>query len=711
MKINKIIKLLFISGLLLPDLLMAQTNIDLFILAGQSNAQGLKGLAQYYPSNPSLDSQIKLYWTNWWANPVTSGNWVSMQTQPGGVNDSLIFGPEVTFSRRLKLNGYNPAIYKCAIPGTNIGSNWGQPGSQDFYDDMVSDLQAAIASLQSQKKIVTIRGLIWIQGEFDSDNQTYAMQYETKLINIINDFRNHFGSNLPILLGVDEQYSGPFINSIIQAQMSIANTLPNVIFTSMYGLQKAPNDGTHLSPEGLEEHGERLYNYYMSMLTNKWENKWSNYGTSQIAGHTVLSTDNFFQGDFDGDGSQELLCIQSLNNNAYAGLYKYQNNDWNWVWDNGGNGKINSLNQGWTILQTDKFYVGKFSNSGRDEILCVQAGNNAYVGLYQFNNGNWQWIWDNPIGSILNLYRSKLTVGDYDHDGYSELFGVSSSDMKMFNFQTNSWVASFTGNSSHPMWPYRSNLKSGDFDGQDGQDDLIGIVSSWATVFYYHNNDNSWNWGESNGGANNVAGWTLPALTSDICLIGNIDNYDLKDELFWLQTGTNAAWATTMNAGNGNFTAGWTTNATPPFIDDWSLANNGGLNSKYLLIKAKINEPEYLMTMRSFNSNYLINMYKTTTPSNYKTQNLEVSKNEDLEYDNLCIFPNPTNGKINFLIKDKGNQLVELFNNQGTLLHKKEYNSELNIQLDISDQPNGIYLIKITNCNDKTTMSKVLLLK
>ena len=50
---------------------------------------------------------------------------------------------------------------------------------------------------------------------------------------------------------------------VITAQEHLAATLPNCIRTSMLGLPKA--DGTHLRPEGLLTHGERLFDAYQTL--------------------------------------------------------------------------------------------------------------------------------------------------------------------------------------------------------------------------------------------------------------------------------------------------------------------------------------------------------------------------------------------------------------------------------------------------------------
>ena len=64
----------------------------------------------------------------------------------------------------------------------------------------------------------------------------------------------------------------------------------------------------------------------------------------------------------------------------------------------------------------------------------------------------------------------------------------------------------------------------------------------------------------------------------------------------------------------------WTANDvnSVPYIDDWSLADDGGSNTQYILIKANLYQPKYLLAMRKYSCygnryNYLINMYKPYT--------------------------------------------------------------------------------------------------
>ena len=236
----------------------SQEPIDLFIWAGQSNAQGWEGDADFYPPDPAgLDSQIRLNYT--YIESTQSNGWIEMQPQEGRF-ESGHFGPEVTFGRKLVEAGYNPAIFKYARGSTSIYSDWLAPGKGGYYDAMVADLGNAISDLESQGHAVSIRGFIWIQGESDAETHALASAYETSLLSIISDLRNHVvgNSSLPIILGVDEQHYWVVKQpAVLDAHKSIARNDDQIKFTSMYSLPKA--DGTHLTPAGLMTHGEQIF--------------------------------------------------------------------------------------------------------------------------------------------------------------------------------------------------------------------------------------------------------------------------------------------------------------------------------------------------------------------------------------------------------------------------------------------------------------------
>ncbi len=243
-------------------------NIDLFVLAGQSNMQGWKGDAAKYPADPNgIDKKVRFYWVT----PKISNSgekWTFLRPQ-GGLYTNGHFGPEVTFARLLVENGCNPAVFKYSLGSTALALTWKAPGENGMYDEMVAELRASIKLLQEQGHKVTFRAFIWIQGESDADYEEIAEEYGDRLKILIEDFRTRVAQNerLPIILGVDEQH--PCVKAfpqVLGAQKKLAGESENIRFTSMIGLEKA--DGTHLTPKGLEEHGARIFAAYRDLVKN-----------------------------------------------------------------------------------------------------------------------------------------------------------------------------------------------------------------------------------------------------------------------------------------------------------------------------------------------------------------------------------------------------------------------------------------------------------
>ena len=264
----------------------SQEIIDLFIWAGQSNAQGWKGDANFYPSDSNnLDTSIRINYT--FIGTSSSNGWITMQPQIGLYTPQGHFGAEVTFSRKLKQAGFNPAIFKYCKGATSLYGNWKAPGAGGYYDNMVTALNAAITNLENQGHTVNVRGFIWIQGEEDGNTYTNASAYEINLLNLINDMRNNVvnDSTLPIILGVDEQHPNMVAQpGVLNAHENIDENDDNLKFTSMYGLQKA--DVSHLTPAGLIIHGEQIFDTYTLLLSG--QTPYSSCITSSI-GNTVSS--------------------------------------------------------------------------------------------------------------------------------------------------------------------------------------------------------------------------------------------------------------------------------------------------------------------------------------------------------------------------------------------------------------------------------------
>lgn len=256
----------FLSAILLfsPSLLFADT-IDLFVMGGQSNMQGWRSDAASYPPNgKQLDTNIPFYWEA--VDYASSeGEWQTLGPQAGHFLKGH-FGPEVTFSRQLMRAHYKPAIFKYSYGSSNLRDIWKAPNKKGLYDKMVQQYKRAVQRLGVQGHEVNVRAFIWIQGESDADSDQLAKSYYHNLKNMLNHFRRVVVKNpkLPVLLGVDEQH--PHVKQrpiIVDSQKKIAAEDPNIVFTSMMGLEK--DDVTHLTAKGVIEHGRRLYDQYVQL--------------------------------------------------------------------------------------------------------------------------------------------------------------------------------------------------------------------------------------------------------------------------------------------------------------------------------------------------------------------------------------------------------------------------------------------------------------
>ena len=89
------------------------------------------------------------------------------------------------------------------------------------------------------------------------------------------------------------------------------------------------------------------------------------------------------------------------------------------------------------------------------------------------------------------------------------------------------------------------------------------------------------------------------------------------------------------------------------------------------------------------------NFVITGSTFNYNNQLLSTSEAEFKQ--NLSIFPNPTSGNIFIQNKQSYIEKMVIYNLQGQLLFENKYQNQNQISLDLSNYPNGIYMLNIDN--------------
>ena len=241
---------------------------DLIIVAGQSNAQGWKGNAAELKTDVKLDRKIPMYYVypegnKPGENDHKSTGWETLGPQKGRFPKGH-FGPEVQLAREVKKANGLPAVFKYSKGATSLSRAWRKEGKKGLTDGMLDHLKQAIQLLKKDKHTVKISAFVWIQGESDSrqkDNKQYSINFSSMIKSLRKITKQ---KNFPIILGIDEQHKLVAANPVIlNHHINYAKKNKNAEFVSMMDLQKA--DSTHLTPDGLIEHGKRLFSAYKKL--------------------------------------------------------------------------------------------------------------------------------------------------------------------------------------------------------------------------------------------------------------------------------------------------------------------------------------------------------------------------------------------------------------------------------------------------------------
>lgn len=167
----------------------------LFLLGGQSNMDGCgrgEDLPKPYQSPP--------------ANVVTWDNrkqcWVPLTKDSMAIARHQQFGPEMAFAHRLAkaYPGQTIAITKTSAGGTKLHTQW-VPGKV-MYRRFIQNFRNATKQLEGAGVDYEIGGMLWMQGESDSETIEMANAYEENLKRLVADVRkqtNH--DTLPIVMG------------------------------------------------------------------------------------------------------------------------------------------------------------------------------------------------------------------------------------------------------------------------------------------------------------------------------------------------------------------------------------------------------------------------------------------------------------------------------------------------------------------------------
>ena len=201
---------LVISWLLFPALVGAGT-VDIYLIAGQSNADG-RAPGTGLPTTPinlqAAQSDVPFFYrTTQSATPVYE------TLRPGASGTVGAFGPEITLGRSLadwvatNQPANKVAFIKYAVGGTSLSADWkaggtaANTGDGVYYKTFQTVVTAGLAALDGDASLSgytkRIAGIIWVQGEKDSLTALESQAYQANLTAFIADIRMTYGTNLP----------------------------------------------------------------------------------------------------------------------------------------------------------------------------------------------------------------------------------------------------------------------------------------------------------------------------------------------------------------------------------------------------------------------------------------------------------------------------------------------------------------------------------
>ncbi len=173
-------------------------------------------------------------------------------------------GPGPSFAEEYcKAFGRDVGLIPCADGGTTI-SEWAPGGL--LYDNAVMTARLALRTSE-------LKGILWHQGESDSDRREDAEQYAGRIARFFQSLLRDLGlsNRIPILIGELGHYLGAYtggcdyFETVNRALRDFAGGWEQCGFVSAEGLTSNP-DFLHFSAVSQREFGRRYFNAYCDVI-------------------------------------------------------------------------------------------------------------------------------------------------------------------------------------------------------------------------------------------------------------------------------------------------------------------------------------------------------------------------------------------------------------------------------------------------------------
>jgi hypothetical protein len=220
-----------------------------FLMIGQSNMAGRGRLGEV----PAIENKRLFMLRNgrWW--PL--GEPVNYDRPFAGISLAASFADEYA-----KKFDREAGLIPCADGGSSL-DEWAEGGQ--LYTHAVYQVRLA-------QKVSEVKGILWHQGEADSNDIKQAETYKDRFIKMITALRRDCNlEKVPLVMGELGSFltdypelSGGYFKIVNKALAEIAQTCPHTGLASSEGLV-SNGDNLHFNAASLREFGRRYFNCYL----------------------------------------------------------------------------------------------------------------------------------------------------------------------------------------------------------------------------------------------------------------------------------------------------------------------------------------------------------------------------------------------------------------------------------------------------------------
>jgi hypothetical protein len=259
--------------------------IRIFVVAGQSNAEGHNHIRQYHAGREAFPATFQQqpnirYWPGTDTPQAKSNLWTTLR-----VGESGAFGPEIGFAHDMAqaMPGATIAIVKYAAGGTGIarskdytdyipaltgyndnGRNWHPPtdGQEagNLYRALIANFRNAVSVLEREGKTWELTGLVWMQGEHEAGiSRKMADDYEGLLSDFIRSVRKDLGApTLPFAIGQVNSHTWVYGDIARQGQVEVCRKDQRTLLVKTVDLPRVDGDAAHFTADGMLTLGSRF---------------------------------------------------------------------------------------------------------------------------------------------------------------------------------------------------------------------------------------------------------------------------------------------------------------------------------------------------------------------------------------------------------------------------------------------------------------------